>query len=330
MESKKKKFLKILFFLVGVLILYMLISPNYKASFKSNDFFGAYAAIILVLIFIEIQFLLRIKNEDNINNNLKISRDSTSFIRYKKEKKYVENKNYFYRDFPCNKDLFRILWIGLQYDIIKNKTNVLNALILKWCQEKRIKFITSSKYEIIPNENKFENKYEEELYNLMLDKSNNKFVNFNFHNTNSIINKISEILLKETDDLKLENKIIRVNNEDIISNNIEPEVNMVFGFKNFLLNFGNIQDKTPQEVSLWGEYLIYAELLGISSKVQKEFQKANINYSSKETDFRIGNTIFEKICRILIFFSYLIQGFAYLICFSAIFIGIIYLAWIIN
>ncbi len=38
----------------------------------------------------------------------------------------------YFRDIPCQKDIFRAYYIGYKYDIIKNKEDVLGAIILKW------------------------------------------------------------------------------------------------------------------------------------------------------------------------------------------------------
>ena len=46
-------------------------------------------------------------------------------------KKFSKDTPYF-RDIPCNKDLFRAYYIANEYKILNKKTDLLGAIILKW------------------------------------------------------------------------------------------------------------------------------------------------------------------------------------------------------
>ena len=54
------------------------------------------------------------------------------------KKKKIKNVNY-YRDIPCNEDLFRTFFIGYNYGIIPRRTYILGAIILKWIKDKKVK-----------------------------------------------------------------------------------------------------------------------------------------------------------------------------------------------
>ena len=41
----------------------------------------------------------------------------------------------YYRDIPCNGDIFKTYYIAYQYGITKNKTDILGAIILKWLKQ---------------------------------------------------------------------------------------------------------------------------------------------------------------------------------------------------
>ena len=58
------------------------------------------------------------------------------------------------------------------------------------------------------------------------------------------------------------------------------------GLKNFLLDFGNFNDKEIPEVYLWEKYLVYATVFGIADKVQEQMKikLRDINYDTS-TDF---------------------------------------------
>ena len=45
----------------------------------------------------------------------------------------------YYRDIPCNKDLFRAYYIANVYGLLKNKTDILGAIILKWLKDGQIR-----------------------------------------------------------------------------------------------------------------------------------------------------------------------------------------------
>ena len=45
------------------------------------------------------------------------------------------------------------------------------------------------------------------------------------------------------------------------------------GLKKFLLDFSIMPEREYFEVEIWEEYLIFAQLLGIADKVEKQFKK---------------------------------------------------------
>lgn len=48
-----------------------------------------------------------------------------------------------------------------------------------------------------------------------------------------------------------------------------------YGFKKFLSEFTNMEDKTSIEVNMWQEYMVYAALFGIADKVARELKEIN-------------------------------------------------------
>ena len=88
----------------------------------------------------------------------------------------------YFRDIPCDNDLYKAYYIGYKYNIIKNKTDILGAIILKWLKEGKIRIETSETGTIfkrsgtvgILNEvdlNEFEDITERKLFNMLLDAS---------------------------------------------------------------------------------------------------------------------------------------------------------------
>ena len=325
----KKNVLKIVVAILIIIFLTVGIVPNINNFLKTHITYEQYNLLIFALVFVIFELIFYLILNNNTKSAFNLMRKDYEFKKYKKESKYIENKSFYYRDFPFNKDMFKVFWIAYQYGIIKNRLNILNAFLLKWCKENKIKFISSGKYEIIDDQLNydFDDGNEASLFYLLVDKSKNKFIKLSIFNSRIIFKKINDILLTETSILKSENKIIDKNECEIISDNIKPDVDMVFGFKNFLLNFGNIEEKNPQEVKLWEEYLIYAELLGIADKVRDEFKKLNIDYSSKETKFKKINFQIINFIKVLLWLSYLFYGILFMICTFFIWLTYIWLTW---
>ena len=88
----------------------------------------------------------------------------------------------YYRDIPCNKNLFRAYYIAYEFDIIEKKTDFLGAIILDWLRKKKVS-IEKRQIGIIRRHEEtciilkknvmFENKLERELYKMMHDASKN-------------------------------------------------------------------------------------------------------------------------------------------------------------
>ena len=69
-----------------------------------------------------------------------------------------------------------------------------------------------------------------------------------------------------------------------VDQSMMDEAKQLAGLKKFLKEFSSIHEKRPIEISLWQEYLIYAQMFGIAEVVAKQFEKfypeININQSS--------------------------------------------------
>ena len=63
------------------------------------------------------------------------------------------------------------------------------------------------------------------------------------------------------------------------NDNLRQDAKRLLGLKKFLLDYSLMEEKQHIEVKTWGNYLIYAQLLGISDKVNKQFSKIYPDYS---------------------------------------------------
>ena len=65
----------------------------------------------------------------------------TKKLKFSKNAKKLKDVPYF-RDIPCDKDIHKAYWVSCHYNLIKNKTDFLGAILLKWLKEKRIENVT--------------------------------------------------------------------------------------------------------------------------------------------------------------------------------------------
>ena len=88
----------------------------------------------------------------------------------------------YYRDIPCNGDIFRAYYIAYQYGIAKKDTDILGAIILKWMKQGVIRTEQKEKGTIFKKEDtvvilgensniEFDNFREKEIFNMMLEAS---------------------------------------------------------------------------------------------------------------------------------------------------------------
>ena len=226
--------------------------------------------------------------------------------------KKIDKKAPYFRDLPCNKDIKKAYFIGSEYNAVNKDTNLFGAVLLKWLKSGNIEIIKVEKDGIFKKE---ENKIrlvsevpdslENELYTYMYKASKDgileskEFEKWCKSNYYKIYNWFTKVIDNEIK-YYLDNGAI-INNPKKISlkrylatPTLDEEGSKVIGLKNYLNNFGSIKDKNAIEVKLWQEYLMFAQIFGIASKVAKEFKELYPeyleNFEDQYSDILILNT----------------------------------------
>ena len=218
------------------------------------------------------------------------------------------------REIPFNKDIFRTYIIAECYDINSKKEDFLGAILLKWLLEDKIKLIRGKKLgdtsiDMTANPN-FTNELEFELYemmkkasgdNILQSKEFEKYCNKNY---NKIYKWYDKILYNEIEKLKAENKVKDYEEKvakiisikaQVLDSSTKDDAIKLKGLKNFLEEFSRIDDKEAIEVKLWEYYLIYAQILGIAEKVEKQFKKLYPElYNEKFSGYTYDEIIFIR------------------------------------
>ena len=229
----------------------------------------------------------------------------TKRLKFSKDGKKVKDAPYF-RDIPCNKDIFKAYWISCQYGLVKNKTDFLGAILLKWLKNGNIENTTVTSAILKKEERAIKlvddnnlNTREKELYDMMMIASkdgileSNEFTRWCKNHYNKILKWFNNVIDDVTENYVNEGVITKekktFNTVYNVSDIMKEEALKVSGLKNFLNEFSNIKERESIEVMLWEEYLMFAQIFGIAKKVAKEFKKL---YPDVLTDDYYNNVIF--------------------------------------
>ena len=245
---------------------------------SSSSFFDF--LIPFIIIFTTFSGVIIGKSSMSMTGSKKIKFGKTS-------KKIPKEVNYF-RDIPCNKDLYKAYWISKTYKINKKDTDLLGAVLLKWLKEGKIEIkkeikegiFKKEKSSIVLKQNlEFELYFEQELYNMIYEASIDgvleakEFKRWASDNYTVIYDWFKKVLDFETEKLELEGKLTKLShNKYETTELLLQEAIELKGLKKFLEDFSRIYEKNPIEVKLWQEYLIFAQIFGIAEKVAKDFK----------------------------------------------------------
>ena len=239
---------------------------------------------------------------------------------YKKEKSgddtiYTFNNHYGYvnhpkiniddisshQELPKNNIYYNaaLIWLN-EFDY--NANNLFGAIILQWAKDKRIAI--NEKNEIYLDKlQSFSNKYEEKLFEKLQEASHDnvleeaelkKWVKNNFY---AFYDTLMFLKNDEIRKLNEADRIKRINGTYVMDEGIYNDSVKLLGLKKYLINFSDMNLKEIKELSLWEDYLIYANLFGIADKVNEQLEKHYPNpseYTAVDTFFIVLGAILES------------------------------------
>ena len=204
----------------------------------------------------------------------------------------------FFREIPCDKDIFYAYWVAYNYNLIEKKEDFLGAVLLKWIYAGNVRLKKVTKDGVLNDKeliNIFfvkrpmeipELEMEVRLYDYMYAASfngkleQNEFKEWCNNNYEKISNWFDECLYKETLKLVDKGKIIYKKGKSFnlykcfeVDPSMMEIAEQMAGLKKYLKQFSNIDNRELIEVSLWNEYLIYAQIFGIADKIDNQFMK---------------------------------------------------------
>ena len=204
---------------------------------------------------------------------------------------YVDNKvinknnTNFYRDIPCNKDIYYANALARLNSWSNSDTNILGAIFLKWIKNGTVSIIKDGKdFKLQLNGSNITNPLETKFYDMVYKASidgileKNELKKYASKNYSSFLNLFTKIKNNKIDELKNEGHIFKRTDKkmckykNVMDDTLYYESQKLYGLKLFLTEFSNIKQREAIEVNLWDEYLMYAYIFGIADKVAKQFK----------------------------------------------------------
>ena len=205
----------------------------------------------------------------------------------------------YFRDIPCKGDVLRAYFIGYQYGLLKNKTDILGALILKWLKETKITIELKHEGKIFKKENSAINLKDTDVESISNDKErlmfkmlkeaskdgileNKEFEKWCKKNYTEILGWFDDVLKNQRNKLVLEGLIIEKEKVTLkvfkskiyeATPELKQEAIELAGLKRYLKEYTLIKDRQAIEVYLFEDYLIFAQIMGIAKEVAKEFKE---------------------------------------------------------
>jgi len=265
-------------------------SVNYND--KSNSFFSKlinFITVILPTLFWFIIVTFGIGFSVNSSKNKKCSFGETG----NKVRKDVP----FFREIPCDKDIFYAYWVAHNYNLTDKKEDFLGTVLLKWVRngnvriEKHVKDglfkdkeITNVVFVTRPNTIELEGKLYDYMYQASKDGKleSNEFKNWCSSNYSKILSWFDDVLYFECLELVKRGKVTYQDGKTmkvfsyksfLVDSSMMEVAEQMAGLKKFLKEFTLIKEREAIEVSLWNEYLMYAQIFGIADEVADQFKK---------------------------------------------------------
>ena len=224
----------------------------------------------------------------------------------------------YFRDIPCNNDIFKAYYIAYQYGIIKNKTDILGAIILKWLKAGIIRTENREGGMIFKKENtviilgddsnrQFDNEKETELFHMMHIASkdgileNKEFEVWCRNSYNKILRWFDGILREQRENLNSDGLLTSTGSgvmgtKYTATPELKNEAMKLAGLKKFLLEYTLIPDRQAIEVKLFEDYLIFAQMMGISKQVSKQFKELYPDMIEQTNYGSYDNIIYINYC----------------------------------
>ncbi len=230
----------------------------------------------------------------------------------------------YYREIPCEKNIFFAYWVANTFSIgtkAEARKNIVGAFLLKWLKEGNISFAYTEslygekkRYDAIDFKDftKTEDEYETKLLTILRKAAGlgtvlepEVYKTWRFQFAYYLDTWFDELLVYAQQMLEKEghikasiSRVYKLKKTKLaveqlaISEELTRQAVKLNGFKRYLLDFSIIDEREMPEVSLWEEYLIFAQVLGIAEGVEA---RMNTMYPAINNFKIVGNQVKELI-----------------------------------
>lgn len=127
---------------------YLEMAEKGSTKYISFDTYFIIFFLINIIIFIFVYSGIKLYQKIKSNNFNKFMGN----INFRKTGKYISKNVPYYRNIPCDGDIFRAYYIGNLYGLFKKKTDIFGAIILKWVKDDIVRIEKRPKNSIFKNE----------------------------------------------------------------------------------------------------------------------------------------------------------------------------------
>lgn len=203
----------------------------------------------------------------------------------------------FFREIPCDKDIFYAYWVAHNYNLTEKKEDFLGSVLLKWVKNGNVKIekhikdgilkdkeITNVVFVNRPNDISLEGTLYDYMYNASNDGKleGNEFKDWCSINYSKILSWFDDVLYFQCLELSKKGKVTYQSGKTmkvfsyksfLVDSTMMEVAEQMAGLKKFLKEFTLIKEREPIEVNLWNEYLMYAQIFGIADEVAEKFKE---------------------------------------------------------
>ena len=201
-------------------------------------------------------------------------------------------------------------YISCEYRLVKNKTDLLGSVLLKWIKDENVSVTTEEKG-IFKNKNtKIEFKKEPtdakelEIYNMMKTAAKddiletNEFKKYCSNNYSKVLGWFDTVNTSKNKEICEDSNYVEMvptkglfgSTRDVPNATVKlnEKGSQLAGLKKFFKEFTTLHEKQAIEVKMWRDYLIYAQIFGMAKEVAKEFKDL---YPDVITDDMYNNVV---------------------------------------
>lgn len=217
-----------------------------------------------------------------------------------KSKQQIKNINMksYYRDIPCSGNIDLAYWLLYNFSNLKKddlNNGFIGAYLLKWYKNGYVDIKPSDRDDYVidlKDGNWDKTDTEKRIYQFLKNVAGNNNIlekneiqNYCSVGANDfeLVSLFRNILNEIREKLEEKKYIISVPAQSHIILKTQPKITLseelvkeyenLYGLKNFLEDYSNMEEKMHIEVHIWEDYLIFANLLGITDKVKQQFKK---------------------------------------------------------